>query len=277
MWLRGKESACQCREPESHPWVGKTPWRRAWQPHPYSCRRTRRTEVRGVTAGHDSRHALSGHCFPVFCEPFSKLLRLRRRQGAGRTQEHRPAFTPGSAGAAARRGWVRVWRLSHLPREPASAVSWTVGRSLAVRRERRGCLVQGKKFTGLGCRCTRKVFRRHRSSAWAVTLRWAFPDNGAGFLQRVPRLGGGGRSPTSSPCESAASAMTGPPPGFAEPGESHLRTSSAYRRYHRKFGPPRDAAHLWKKSSHVIINSTLKGIRTLNGLHERPLWAQSLR
>ena len=28
----GKESICQCRKPEFYPWVGKIPWRRAWQP-----------------------------------------------------------------------------------------------------------------------------------------------------------------------------------------------------------------------------------------------------
>ena len=28
----GKESACQCRRLGSNPWVGKMPWRRAWQP-----------------------------------------------------------------------------------------------------------------------------------------------------------------------------------------------------------------------------------------------------
>ena len=28
----GKESALQCRRPEFDPWVGKMPWRRAWQP-----------------------------------------------------------------------------------------------------------------------------------------------------------------------------------------------------------------------------------------------------
>ena len=28
----GKESTCQCRRPEFDPWVGKMPWRRAWQP-----------------------------------------------------------------------------------------------------------------------------------------------------------------------------------------------------------------------------------------------------
>ena len=30
----GKESACQCRRCRFHPWVGKIPWRRKWQPTP---------------------------------------------------------------------------------------------------------------------------------------------------------------------------------------------------------------------------------------------------
>ena len=33
----GKEPACQCRRHKRHrfdPWVGKTPWRRRWQPTP---------------------------------------------------------------------------------------------------------------------------------------------------------------------------------------------------------------------------------------------------
>ena len=33
----GKEPACQCRRHKRHefnPWVGKIPWRRAWQPTP---------------------------------------------------------------------------------------------------------------------------------------------------------------------------------------------------------------------------------------------------
>ena len=36
-WLSGKESACQCRRCRRHgfdPWVGKIPWRRAWQTTP---------------------------------------------------------------------------------------------------------------------------------------------------------------------------------------------------------------------------------------------------
>ena len=30
--LNGKESTCQCRRHRFDPWVGKTPWRRRWQP-----------------------------------------------------------------------------------------------------------------------------------------------------------------------------------------------------------------------------------------------------
>ena len=36
-WLSGKEPACQCRRCKRcgfNPWVGKRPWRRAWQPTP---------------------------------------------------------------------------------------------------------------------------------------------------------------------------------------------------------------------------------------------------
>ena len=33
-WLSGKESACQCRRHGFDPWVGKIPWRGAWQPTP---------------------------------------------------------------------------------------------------------------------------------------------------------------------------------------------------------------------------------------------------
>ena len=33
-WLSGKESACQCRRRRLHPWVGKIPLRRKWQPTP---------------------------------------------------------------------------------------------------------------------------------------------------------------------------------------------------------------------------------------------------
>ena len=33
-WLRGKESACQCRRHRFNLWVRKIPWRRKWQPAP---------------------------------------------------------------------------------------------------------------------------------------------------------------------------------------------------------------------------------------------------
>jgi len=35
--ITDKEPACQCRRPKRcrfNPWVGKIPWRRAWQPTP---------------------------------------------------------------------------------------------------------------------------------------------------------------------------------------------------------------------------------------------------
>ena len=33
-WLSSKEPTCQCRRPQVDPWVGKTPWRKKWQPTP---------------------------------------------------------------------------------------------------------------------------------------------------------------------------------------------------------------------------------------------------
>ena len=36
-WHSGKESTYQCRRHGFHPWVGKVPWRRKWQPTQYSC------------------------------------------------------------------------------------------------------------------------------------------------------------------------------------------------------------------------------------------------
>ena len=35
----GKESTCNAGD-GFHPWVGKMPWRRAWQPLQYSCLET---------------------------------------------------------------------------------------------------------------------------------------------------------------------------------------------------------------------------------------------
>ena len=36
-WLGGRESACQYRRCGIDPWVGKSPWKRKWQPTLYSC------------------------------------------------------------------------------------------------------------------------------------------------------------------------------------------------------------------------------------------------
>jgi len=35
--LSGKANTCQCRRHGFNPWVGKSPWRRKWQPTPYPC------------------------------------------------------------------------------------------------------------------------------------------------------------------------------------------------------------------------------------------------
>ena len=37
-WLSDKASACQCRRGRSHPWIGKIPCRRKWQPTPVFLR-----------------------------------------------------------------------------------------------------------------------------------------------------------------------------------------------------------------------------------------------
>ena len=34
MEQQGKESTCQCRRLQFNPWVGRIPWRRAWEPTP---------------------------------------------------------------------------------------------------------------------------------------------------------------------------------------------------------------------------------------------------
>ena len=33
-WLRGKEAPCRCKRCEFNPWVGKSTWRKKWQPTP---------------------------------------------------------------------------------------------------------------------------------------------------------------------------------------------------------------------------------------------------
>ena len=66
----GKEPACQCRRHKSRrfdPWVGKVPWRRAWQPLQYSClenptdRGAWRAAVHGVTKSQTRVKRLSTH------------------------------------------------------------------------------------------------------------------------------------------------------------------------------------------------------------------------
>ena len=54
-WLRQLRICLQGRRPKFNPWVGKIPWKREWQPSPYSClensmdRGAWRATVHGVT------------------------------------------------------------------------------------------------------------------------------------------------------------------------------------------------------------------------------------
>ena len=51
-----KESACQCRSPRSSPWVGKIPWRRAWQPSILVWRIPWTEEAGGAWTSPDGQH-----------------------------------------------------------------------------------------------------------------------------------------------------------------------------------------------------------------------------
>ena len=51
---RGEEGTCRCRRGKGHefdPWLGKIPWRRAWQPTPEELGRLR--SVGSKRVGHD--------------------------------------------------------------------------------------------------------------------------------------------------------------------------------------------------------------------------------
>ena len=60
-WLSGKEPACQCRRLRFDPGVGKSPWRRAWQPTPgflpgKSHRGAWRATIRAITKSWTHTH-----------------------------------------------------------------------------------------------------------------------------------------------------------------------------------------------------------------------------
>ena len=79
-WLRRWRICLQCRRPGFHPWVGKIPWRRAWQPTPVFLpgesmhRGAWRATVHGVTelnmTEHRQKHLLSNFFF--WCGQFLK-------------------------------------------------------------------------------------------------------------------------------------------------------------------------------------------------------------
>ena len=79
--LSGKEPAFQCRRHRRHgfnPWVGKIPWRRAWQPTPVF-----------FPGGSHGQRSLVG-CSPWGCTELDRTGRLS-------THSHRQASEPGSA------------------------------------------------------------------------------------------------------------------------------------------------------------------------------------
>ena len=73
----GKETACQCRRRKRrgfHPWVGKIPQRRAWQPTPVFLP----SESHGQRSLADTTEATYHRCFTVLCQflPYSKVSQL---------------------------------------------------------------------------------------------------------------------------------------------------------------------------------------------------------
>ena len=94
-WLRGKESACQCRRctrPGSNPWVGKIPWRKKWQPTPVCLpgkSHGQRSLVGYYPRGHKSvRHDLvtkRGRNLPTLSSEYNqeKWERIAKEQGVG--------------------------------------------------------------------------------------------------------------------------------------------------------------------------------------------------
>ena len=68
-WLSGKEVACQCRRLAFNPWVGKIPWRRAWQPTPVFLpwRIPWAEKLGGLQSA--AAAAKSLHSCPTLCDP----------------------------------------------------------------------------------------------------------------------------------------------------------------------------------------------------------------
>ena len=67
-WLSGKES-CQCRRPGFVPWVGKTPWRRAWQTDMTEQLSTPPPDTHTHTHTHVCCCCLVAQLFPTLCDP----------------------------------------------------------------------------------------------------------------------------------------------------------------------------------------------------------------
>ena len=78
----GKKIRLQCRRPGFDPWVGKIPWRRAWQPLQYSC----------LENSHEQRR-LAG-CSPRCCKESDKTERLSRARAPLFLELKNMAFEP---------------------------------------------------------------------------------------------------------------------------------------------------------------------------------------
>ena len=66
-WLSGKESACRRRRRGFHPWVGKIPWRRKWQPAPTFLRG--KFHGQRSPAGYRPRYHRTGHDWATEQQP----------------------------------------------------------------------------------------------------------------------------------------------------------------------------------------------------------------
>ena len=73
----GKKIQLQCRRPGFHPWVGKIPWRRAWQPTPvFLPGESSRTEEPGGLQSIGSKRVRHDWATKHSTQAFNKLMNL---------------------------------------------------------------------------------------------------------------------------------------------------------------------------------------------------------
>ena len=88
-WLRWERICLQCRRPGCHPWVGKIPWRRIWQPTPVFLPREFRGQRRLVGYrpwGHKESDLTEATYTDMLAHSiYIKILFLSSRNGGGIT------------------------------------------------------------------------------------------------------------------------------------------------------------------------------------------------